>query len=144
MVERQGTERLTDLGTAGDDGHFILGVHRRENPRDQRAGAGVEFRQLDHDPVTCRQGTRQAIEDHVPREVPGREDAHHPQRLVAHPGLASVSLARLVAHPLGDLALGVLHRRQRAEYIEQTREVITAMTEVGRQGGDDIVLIINQ
>ncbi|MCY1424954.1 hypothetical protein D9M71_407270 [compost metagenome] len=144
MVERLAAKRLADIRPTGDDCHFIFGIHGAEDARDQRRGLRVELRDLDHHPVARRQCAGQAVEDQVAGEVPGREDTHHAQRLVLHPGFATVGVALFVTHPFGHFGLGVFHCSKRAQYIEQPREILAAMTEVGRQGRDDFLLVINQ
>ncbi|MNE10509.1 hypothetical protein D3C80_1032260 [compost metagenome] len=144
VVEWLAAKRLADIRPTRDDRHFIFAIHGAEDSRDQRGGLRIELRDLDHHPVTRRQCAGQAVENQVAGEVPGREDAHHAQRLVLHPGFATVGMALFVTHPFGDLGLGVLHGGKRAQYIEQPREILAAMTEVGRQGRDDLLLVIDQ
>ncbi|MNQ58458.1 hypothetical protein D3C85_726640 [compost metagenome] len=144
VVERLAAERLADFGSTGNDRDFILGVHRAEHPREQFGGFRVVFRNLDHHPVAGSQCACQTVEDHIPRKIPGRENAHHAQRLKLHPRLATVGGSLVRLHPFGDFCLGILQRCQRPQHIEQTREIGAAVTEVRGQGFDDFALVVDQ
>ncbi|MNP05081.1 hypothetical protein D3C76_970240 [compost metagenome] len=144
VVEGLLAEGVANVRATGDDRHFVFGIDFAEDPRQQRRGFRVVFRHLDHHPVTRGQGTGQSVEDHVPGEVPGRENAHHAQRLILHPGLAAVGGPLVRLHPFGNFGLGILQRCQWPQNIEHAREIGAAMTEVRRQGFDDVVLVIDQ
>ncbi|MNS78588.1 hypothetical protein D3C72_1122080 [compost metagenome] len=144
MVERQAAERLTDLRVAGDDGDLILGEGGAEHPLHQLGTLGVQFRDFDHRPVTGGQRTGQPLDDHAHREIPGSNNTHHAQRLILNPGLATVGGTLLGLHPLSNPGPGFLQRRERAQQVDDTRQVVATMTEVCRRRLNDFLLVLNQ
>ncbi|MNK78648.1 hypothetical protein D3C87_982890 [compost metagenome] len=144
MVERLAAERLADLCAAQNDRYLFFGVHRTNQTGDQCRGVRIEFRRFDHHPVARRQSAGKPAEHHVAGHIPGRDDAHDSQGLVLHPGFTGPGLTLFRAHPLRQFGFGLLERGQWRQHFTAFGETGAAMAEIGGQGLDDFLLMIDQ
>jgi hypothetical protein len=115
VVPGQARERLRQLDAAGHDGDLLgreSGAHHLPH---QRRARGRELRGLEDGAVAGGEDVDQGADGQLDREVPGRDVAHDPDRLVHDVGPAQtveqpLDRARLRLHP----ALQVSARESRA------------------------------
>ena len=142
VVERQFGESLAGLGIADHYRHFVLGEELGHDALQQFGKSRRQLRRLDHDPVAGGDGRYRGRDGQLIGVVPGRDDAHHAQRL-AHQAVAGGEVLhggghapRL--HPALEMALRMADGPADQNEFGHLRFVGRTVAEVGADRLDDL------
>jgi hypothetical protein len=86
MIEGQLRKRLRDAGVALDDRQLVLGEVLADQLGEQRRGMRRHLGHLDQRPIAGGQRCGERRDGEENRVVPGDDDAHGAERLIAHFG----------------------------------------------------------
>ena len=124
VIERQRGETGRVGCLLAEDSHFAVVEDLSQHGLYDGVGAWRLFWQLDHGPVTRRDGCDQRANGEIERHIPRSDDPDHALRLIGHlepvgPGKQRLWGALLRLHPLLHMAPRMVEHPQRADDLDQ-------------------------
>jgi hypothetical protein len=145
VVEGQLREGGAERGIALHDLHLVGVEDRGEHAREQRAHGRRVFGRLDHHAVAGGERARQRHDGQLEGIVPGRDDADHAERRVAHFAArrpeGQVDRAPLRPHPLAQALAREVDLVERHQHVGAERLQRCAPAEIGRAGLHELVAV---